>query len=304
MSEFDTSKLIDLDECVINALELFSKGLPELHLGNYKRPVVVGSGNAAVTGKILFENKDAILSDEGTYESKLENIKDIDCAILISASGGKHAPIIAEKLKAKKIEFRMLTCNSQAMAKEYVDSDKFFVFPTNPEPYTYNTSTYLGMIIAQTKENPEEILKFIKEKVDPIIWDNFMDYDAFYLLVPAEFDNAREMLITKFDELFQPKVSGRVFTPEQSKHAKSVVKYDKELFVSFGYENKLFGDKRLNVPLPDNVGYGAMLAISYYVIGKIQKQHPPYFKEGINDFAKKASEIFGQKIEPLVRYDN
>ena len=112
------------------------------------------------------------------------------------------------------------------------------------------------------------------------------------------------MLNTKFDELFQPAVSGRVFTPEQSKHAKSVVKYDKEMFISFGYENKLFGDsdKRLNIPLPTNCDYGGIMAVAYYVIGKIQKQHPPYFKDGIDDFTKNASKIFGQKIPSLVKY--
>jgi hypothetical protein len=297
-------RLIDLDECVVNALELFKKGLPELNLGSYTRPLVVGSGNAAVTGKILFESSDAVFADEGTYEKKIATIREIDGAALISASGGKHAPLIAKKLKNKKIETRLLTSNPNALAKEFVDPDKVFVFPTNPEPYTYNTSTYLSMILAKTEENPKSILDFIKSKVNSIIPKNLADYDAFYLIVPAEFDNAREMFMTKFDELFQPMVSGQVFTPEQTKHAKTVIPSPKQFFISFGYENKLFGNEnqRLNIPLPKNSNYGAVVAIAYYVIGNIQKQHPHYFKDNIGDFVKRAAEIFGQEMKSWVKY--
>ena len=41
-----------------------------------------------------------------------------------------------------------------------------------------------------------------------------------------------------------------------------------ELFISFGEENKIWGDpnNRLNIPLPKNAGYVAMMAIGQYVI--------------------------------------
>lgn len=48
-------------------------------------------------------------------------------------------------------------------------------------------------------------------------------YDAFYLMVPPALDSIREMFLTKFDELFGPLVSARVFTFEQTKHAKTVL---------------------------------------------------------------------------------
>jgi hypothetical protein len=48
-------------------------------------------------------------------------------------------------------------------------------------------------------------------------------YDAFYLMVPPALDSIREMFLTKFDELFGPLVSARVFTFEQTKHSKTVV---------------------------------------------------------------------------------
>jgi len=305
MEEFDTSKLMNLDECVIDALNLLSKTkLPSLDiLKKYKRPLVVGSGNAAVTGRIIFEDVDAVFANEGTYEKKIDNVEGIDGAILISASGGKHAPKIAKDLKERGLEVWLFTCNPEALAKEHVDEDKTLVYPKNPEPYTYNDSTYKGMILSRTNEDPKQILNYIKTEVDPLIPPNLADYDAFYLIVSPEFDNIREMLLTKFDELFGSKISGRVYTPEQTKHAKTVVPSDKEMFISFGYNNQLFGNEnaRLNIPLPENAGYAAMMAIAYYVIGKIQAQNEPFFKKNIVAYCEKASNIFGQKIEPIVK---
>ena len=154
LKTFDLTSLPNLDVVTLGALELFaSEDLPELNLGNYKRPLVLGSGNAAVTGKILFENTDAVLADESTYAGKLDNISGIDGAVLLSASGSKHAITISQDLKKRGIETRLLTNNIDAPAKEFIDEDKFFVFPKNREPYTYNTSTYMGMILGKTKED-------------------------------------------------------------------------------------------------------------------------------------------------------
>jgi len=295
---FNKKQLIDLDECVINALSLFiKKRLPKINLGNFKRPLVVGSGNAAVTGKMIFDDKDAVFADEGTYKQKLKAVKGIDGAVLLSASGGKHAPIIAKDLKKKKLKVILLTNNPNALAKKV--ADKTFVMPKNTEPYTYNTSTYLSMIMAKTRENPRVILNHIN-KIKKKIPKNFNKYDAFYIIVPEEFDNTREMLLTKFDELFGPVISGRVFTPEQTKHAKTVVPSNKELFISFGYNNKIFGKNRLNIELPSRSDYATVIAVGYYVIGHIQKQNKPYFKNNIEAYTKSASKIFGQRIKPIV----
>src|SRR3989344_7740605 len=160
MHKIDPKHLPDLDFCVVSALHLFAReGVPPLDLRNYKRPLVVGSGNAAITGKILLHDKDAVFADESNYQDKLKNIPAIDGAILISASGGKHAPLIAQELQHKNIETRLLTNNFNAAAKPYVHQTYFF--PKLPEPYTYNTSTYMGMILAKTKEDPQRIREFL-----------------------------------------------------------------------------------------------------------------------------------------------
>ncbi len=294
--KFNKNQIIDLDKCVLDALDMFERTrLPKLQLHGFKRPLVVGSGNAAVTGKILFEGSDAVFADEGNYLSKIDSIGNIDGCILISASGGKHAPIIAKEVSKRSLPVILLTNNENAPARQY--SDKVHVFPKNPEPYTYNTSTYLGMILAKTKENPRKIRNSVLKMKYP---SNLRDYDAFYIIVPEEFDLIREMFQTKFDELFGPMVSGRVFTPEQTKHAKTVVPSEKELFISFGYENKLFGKNRFNIALPKDAGFAAIMAIGYFIIGQVQKQHPQYYKENIYEYTKEASKIFGTEIKPIV----
>jgi D-arabinose 5-phosphate isomerase GutQ len=301
--------LINLDECVLNALNLLasSKGkLPRLQFDNFKRPLVVGSGNAAITGKIIFSDQDAVFANESTYQHALQTIKAIDGVILISASGGKHAPEIANYLNSrkKKLPLILLTCNKNAEAKKYVD--RMIVFPHNPEPYTYNTSTYMGMILAKTKENPLAILRHIKRVVEPILKSHtvsFANYDAFFLLVPENLDLIKDMLRTKFVELFGRKVARDIFTWEQAKHATTVVPYDTELFISFGRKNNVWGKHRLYIPLPKNANYGAIMAIGYYVIGKIQAQKPPFFKDSIATYCRQAKKWFDKELPVIVKYD-
>jgi hypothetical protein len=277
---------------------LFIENPPQkLNLGNFKRPLVVGSGNAAVTGKMILDDKDAIFADEGNYKHKLSKIKGIDGAILISASGTKHAPIIAKELKKRKKKTILLTNNPNAPASKFVS--KTFVFPKNPEPYTYNTSTYMSILIAKTKENPEKILNQIKKIKVP---KTFRKYDSFYIFVPKRFDLIREMFMTKFDELFGPKISGRVFTVEQTKHAKTVVPSNKEFFIGLGCDDryKIFGKHKMCVPLSPKANYAEVLALGYYVIGFIQKQNLPYFKNNIERYTKEASKLFKSEIKPIV----
>ena len=303
LDTFTIDELPNLDTVVLGALELFvTAKLPEADLTQFKRPLVVGSGNAAVTGKLLFDDVDAVFADESSYLAKLANIPSIDGAFLISASGGKHAIEIGKILAERNIPFELLTNNENAPAKELLPPTSVHVFPKNREPYTYNTSTYLGMILSKTSEDPKEITSFIQNDVVPLIPLNLASYDAFYLMVPDVFTEVREMFKTKFDELFGPKLMARVFTFEQTKHAKTVIQGKRELFVSFGEENTTFGnpEHRLTIPLPQDSDYGAMMAIGYYFIGQIQKQFPPYYKERIVAYAQETSTAFGSTILPIV----
>ncbi|MDP2650296.1 MAG: hypothetical protein Q8P16_01905 [bacterium] len=303
LETFTRESLPDLDVAVLGALELFTTAsLPMLTLGTHARPLVVGSGNAAVTGSILYEDRDAILTNESTYRHTLHRYPIVASATLISASGGKHAAGIAEHLRKRRIDVRLFTANEHAPAREFVDPDRVFVFPKNREPYTYNTSTYMGMLLAKTGEDPEALHRFLTEEVAPRIPDTLGGYDAFFFILPPRFSLIHDMLFLKFDELFGGHVRGRAFTLDQAMHGRTAVLWEKELFVSFGEENKVFGDEkqRLFIPIPEGADYAAMMAITYFLIGHIQKQHPPYFKEHIARYVTMMAEMFGQDIEVIV----
>ncbi len=290
--------LINLDECVLNALDLFiKKGLPAFPTIDFKRPLIVGSGNAAVTGRILFRETDAVFADESDYTQKLKAIPAIDGAVIISASGGKHAPIIATELKSRGLKTILLTNTKDSKAGTIADT--VVVFPKNPEPYTYNTSTYLSMILAKTKEDPKAIRTRIESLAKELPQD-LGSYSAYYIIIPNEFEHVRDMFLTKFDELFGPNLVGRVFTPDETKHAKTVEPSDNELFISLGYDNRIFGKKRLNTALPPDAGYAMLIAVGYFIIGKIQAAKPPYFKENIEAYVREASDIFGEKLSVIV----
>lgn len=303
LKSFEENCLPDLDVCVLAALELYmEERLPEFDPALVKRPLVIGSGNAALAGRILFEDRDAVFADESSYIEQLAAYPDIENVVLISASGGKHATIIAKDLSKKKKNLWLLSNNPKAPAREFIHDAQEFLFPKNREPYTYNTSTYMGMILSSTGENPAYVYEHIQKEVAPILPENFGMYNSFFLILPPLEFSVAGMLLTKFDELFGSRVMGRVFTSEQAKHGKTIVSSDKELFISFGEQNKLFGEpeSRLHIPLPRMPGHAAMMAIGYYVIGHIQKQHPPYFKDHIGPYTRQATEVFGQDIGLVV----
>jgi hypothetical protein len=303
LQTFTLSSLPDLDAVTIGALQLFAETpLPEVDYRQFSRPLVVGSGNAAVAGKILFNDVDAVFADESSYMQKLETHTAIDGAFLISASGSKHAVSIVKELVSRSIPTILLTNNEFAPAKEFLPEEASFVFPKNREPYTYNTSTYMGMLLSKTKEDPSFIESYIEREVLPRIPHNLNSYGAYYLIVPEQFNDIKEMFRTKFDELFGPQVMGRIFTKEQTKHAKTVIAHDSELFVSFGEENTLFGKEgnRITIPLPLNADFAAMMAIGYFFIGHMQAQLFPYYKNRIEAYVKETSEMFGTTISPIV----
>lgn len=303
LNTFTIDTLPDLDVVTLGALELFKDStLPQIDFHQFKRPLVVGSGNAFVTGKMLFDDVNAIFADESSYKDILETHTSIDGAFLISAGGGKHAIEIAQALQQHSLTTILLTNNKEAPARGFLAPENIVVFPKNREPYTYNTSTYMGMLLSKTYEDEQSILDFIHNEVISKIPKNLSSYTAFYLIVPENFSDMCEMFRTKFDELFGPKLMGRVFTYEQTKHAKTVVQDEKELFISFGVENTIFGngENRIFIPLPEDADYVTLLAIGYFCIGHVQKQFPPYYKNRIEAYTKEASDIFGSTITPIV----
>lgn len=305
LNSFDIHTVPNLDVAVLGALELFGQtAVPQINAIPYKRPLVVGSGNAEATGRILFEDSDAVFASESNFKEKLAAVPAIDGVVLLSASGAKHAPAIAKASRQHGKPVTLFTNTADSPARRELDEDtgdSEYIFPKNREPYTYNTSTYMGMILAKTAEDPLAVEAFIKEVVDAVVWPDFSGYDKYYLIVPPKFAGIIRMLQVKFIELFGRNIARDIETSEYVQHATTVAPSD-ELFISFGEENTTWGAlaNRLFVPLPENAGYGAMMAVGYYVIGQIQKAYPDYFKDNIANYAAEASRIIGQPIAPIV----
>ncbi len=303
LKTFDINTIPNLDVAVLAGLELFQReSLPKLDLDLFKRPLVVGSGNAEATGRIIFRDQDAIFASESDYLEKLERFKAIDGLVLISASGEKDAQRIAKTAKRLGKPVNLLTNRADSSAVlELNRDDKIQIFPKNREPYSYNVSSYLGMILNRTGERPAEIKRFIEAKIQTLLLPDLSSRKKFFLVVPARFVEIKRMLEIKFIELFGREISRDIETADYLRHGTTIVLSD-ELFISFGEENKLFGrpENRFRIPLPENADYGAMMAIGYWFIGQIQKDHKPYFKDSLVGYVQEASRLFGQKFSPIV----
>lgn len=303
LKNFTETSLPDLDEVVLGALELFADvELPKIDFKAFKCPLVVGSVNGAAAGELLFADTNAVFADESDYIQKLKINETTDGVFLISASGSKHAIVIAAELERRQLKTILITNNANAPAKQYLQPENVYVFPKNREPYTYNTSTYMGMLLSKTEEDPQQISKFLVEQVESSISRKLTDFKAFCFIIPPEYNAMSAMFRTKFDELFGPELVGRVFTSEQMKHAKTVIDSPHECFVTFGELGHVFGhpDSRIHIPLPANHNLVTMLAAGYFCIGHIQKQFPPFFKRDIAQYAESASQIFDNPIPVIV----
>lgn len=299
---FTEKDLPDLDVVTLAALQLFCEvALPELPKDRFNRPLVVGSVNALAAGIMAFADKNAVFADESTFEHALLHDASIDGVYLISASGSKHAVKIAETLRDKNIPCVLITNNPNAPAASMVMAKNVICFPRNREPYSYNTSTYLGMVLAATKESPQDILKSLSE-VSPALTSLSTAHTAYTFILPAQSGPIGSMVRVKFDELFGPKLVGRAFTEEEVKHAKTIVGGGEEMFISIGVHNEHYGmaSNRISIPLPPGAGFGTILATAYYVVGHIQRLHPPYFKQGIAAYVKQLSEVFNQSFSVVV----
>ncbi len=282
----------NLHDVVLQALDLHaSYKLPHLRLEPAHKRIVVASGNALPTGRILFSNEQAICCSEGRYQALLEQNSEIDSAVIVSASGAKHAPIIIDELLSRGLPTYLVTSTEHSPASDRLPADRVFTTRSTDEPITYNVSTYMGMILARTHEDPATIKEHLLETILPLIPD-FTKYKAFYLLFQPRFEEQLEMFTTKFDELFGGRLNGRCYTWEQTLHAKTVVPWAKELFISFGYKNDDFGISRLNLPLPDQPGFACVMATGYFIIGHIQAQFPPWFKQHSENYKLEQERLF------------
>jgi len=300
-----------LDVCVVKGLE-YLKGrevspFPDV---SFKRPLVIGSGNALLTGKILFSNYDSVYANESSYLQKL-HVSNVDGIVIVSASGGKDASKIARWLscdaRSNDLEIMLLTNNPNPLAAEFIDPDNIFVFDRRAEPYTYNFSTYFSMIRSKTKEDigkiQDELAKLLERVPENLGREK---YGSYTFIVPEGLSEVGNMFVTKFDEMFVPKIFGQVFTLGELRHAKTIIPDRKRLFVNFddNEEVKKFvseenGHSRFDVR-PINLGSCFTMALGYFFIGQIQKSNPNWFRNNLLRYTDQISEAFGQQIKPIV----
>ncbi len=281
-------KLPRLDEIVLQALDFFiSTPPPKLDVSQFSFPFVIGSGNASHTGRIIFSGRSAIIGDETTFKSYAKSYSDavaqklIKDAVIISSSGEKDSVWEVELAKSMGLKTTLLTCKPNSTAAKI--ADQVISYKSIAEPYTYNTSTYLGMILSTTNENARDIKAFIEGLAVP---KNFSTYEAYAFVLPDEYANVAPMIEIKRDELFGPHLMIRANSQGFSRHAKFVHPWEKELVISIGNENPHFGhpDHRWFIPLPKNAGFGLIKALSYYLCGLLQRDKYPYFMENVENF--------------------
>lgn len=285
-----------LDEIVLASLDFFIKTPPPaFDISSYSMPFVIGSGNASHTGKIIFSGRAAIVGDESNFRSLAGAYKQavdqklIKDAIIISASGEKDSVWEVEFAKSMGLKATLLTCKPNSSAAKIADT--VVAYKSIAEPYTYNTSTYLGMILSTTGEQAATIRTFIESVKLPA---QFNEYEAYAFVLPDSYANIGPMIEIKRDELFGPHMMIRANSQGISRHAKFVHPWEKELVITIGDKNIYFGhpDNRFDIALPEGANFGAVIALTYYLCGLIQKAKPDYFMQHIeafcNDYGPKA----------------
>ncbi|MFA5154840.1 MAG: hypothetical protein WC453_00235 [Patescibacteria group bacterium] len=251
---------------------------------------VVGSVNAYHTGRMLFSGQAAWFADEGNFSEQLKiyrpliKNRTIKEAVIVSASGEKDAIWEIKAAKRAGLKTTLLTCTADSTGARL--ADRCLVSLKSPEPYSYNFSTYLGLLLGLTGENPAVIKRWLKTIRLP---KDFRRYDYFTFILPDCYRPIVDMINVKDDELFGPYSSLRAYSEGNARHAKFICQSPRELVITFG-RNEFFGPvkQRWDIKVPATADYGAVLSASYYIVGLIQAIKPPHFKKGITEYCLKS----------------
>jgi len=284
--------LPELNKIVLESLDFFTLNQPpKLNTKNFSFGFIIGSGNAYNAAKIIFSGQKALYANESDFADLLKNYasliksKVLKEAVIISASGEKDAVWEIQAAKKVGLKTTLLTCEPDSTGAKLAGN--VLPFRKIAEPYTYNFSTYFGMIISKSGEKAKNIKKEIIKTEATIKKVNFKKYKSFAFVLPNKYEAIAGMINIKHEELFGPLMSLRAFSEGEARHAKFVHPSKDELVISFS-ENKYFGlaKNRLEIKLNSSAGPGLIMALSYYLIGLIQGVKPPYFKKDIENYCK------------------
>lgn len=300
LTTFTLENIPTLDVAVLGALELLNEESVPAVLPVEGHHIVLGSGNALATGKLLF-GASVVYGNESNFKAALNGASTFSTVTLISASGGKTSLPMVSTALATGAEVRLLTTTKEAPAANELSPKNVVIFPKNREPYTYNTSTYMSMLAGVSEEVYDDVSTAAKE-VKKSLPQQLDVYEAFLFIVPDEYAPLCTMIRTKFDEIFGGTLTGRAFTVSEMKHAKSVVTSGDELFISVGTANTTYGlpKNRASLTLPSQAGALSVMALTYTAVGLIQQAKPDRFSKALPEYCEKASEQFGHTIEPIV----
>ncbi len=276
-----------LTECVRDALQHVKHGLPNVPQHSFKSPLIVGSSTALDVGRMIFGPHIPYCSESTIDECITRG--SFDGALIVSASGAKSAVNIIKKLASKNIKSILITSTQDSPASAYASSTT--VFPALTEPYTYNVSTYLSMLYAATKENPE-IAEQALSKIESTVDQSLANIDALFFVLKNEHALLKDTLITKCGELFGSRISARAYTDEDALHGRTLVLSPTELFIVTSHSPVSRGSTELIIELPEHADYATAFALYYALIGRIQALHPHYFTEGVAEYQQFAHAQF------------
>ncbi len=297
-SKIKKNDIPNLNESLVAALNFFTKEKPCFPKQSFKNIIfVVGSGNAYNVARLIFDKQATIFASESNFKKLLKDYEDvikkkmISEVVVISASGEKDSIWEIKLAKNLSLKTTLFTCSKDSSAAKL--ADRVFIFKKIAEPYTYNISTYLGMLLAKEGVDSKNIITFIKNLSFP---KNFANYEAYSFVLPDELEPLASMIEIKGHELFGPRLSLRAFSNGQARHAKFVIPFEKELVISLG-ENKYFGLKNNRWEIKNKKKFNASLAmaLTYFIIGKIQELKPAYFKNNIENYCSTGPLAYGQK---------
>ena len=154
------------------------------------------------------------------------------------------------------------------------------------------------MILGATHEDPSRIKDFISSLSLP---SAYADYKAYSFVIPDKYMYITPMLDIKKSELFGPYLSLRAFSEGRARHANFIMRSKDELVISIGVNNHYYGhpDHRMHIDLPAHIDFAGVMAVTYYLTGKIQESKPSYYKENINSYAKDYGPKAYGKTEPF-----
>ena len=157
----------------------------------------------------------------------------------------------------------------------------------------------MGMILSTTNENPLAIKTQLKQLKIPA---NLNQYQSYAFVLPDKYFRIPPMLEIKRNELFGPRLVLRAFTEGQARHAGFVIPWEKELVIMIGVKNDYFGlpQHRWLIKTTPKADNAAIMALTYYLVGQIQEQQPPYYQRNIKNYCQDyGPKAYGKNKKPF-----